>query len=133
MVDLGLDDVRVFVHVLAATVWVGGQLVLGGLVPALRRVDPGAPKAAARAFARIAWPAYGVLLLTGVWNVAAVADGAGDGYRAVLTAKVLVVLVSGVAAALHARATSRRGLAVLGALSALTALLALLLGVLLSG
>jgi putative copper export protein len=130
---LGVDEVRVFLHVLAATVWVGGQLVLAGLVPALRGVDPVAPKAAARAFARIAWPAYGVLLVTGGWNVAAAGDGADGSYRAVLTAKLLVVLLSGVAAALHARAGTRRGLAVLGATSGLTALLALLLGVLLRG
>ncbi len=39
--------------------------------------------------------------------------------------------LSGVTAYLHARATTRRGLEVFGALSGLTALLALFLGVLL--
>ena len=50
-----------------------------------------------------------------------------------MIAKLVVVAVSGGAAALHARARSRAGLAVFGALSALTALGALFLGVLLSG
>jgi len=29
--------VRLFLHVLAATVWVGGQLTLGAIIPALGR------------------------------------------------------------------------------------------------
>ena len=32
--------VRLFLHVIAATVWVGGQLTLAGLVPGLRAIDP---------------------------------------------------------------------------------------------
>ena len=132
MLDVGLDDVRVFLHLLAATVWVGGQLVLAGLVPVLRRVGPEAPRAVARQFGRIAWPAFAVLVVTGVWNIAAVGD-AGDDYRRTLEVKLLVVVLSGVTAFLHARATSRRGMAVFGALTGLTALLALFLGVVLGG
>ena len=47
--------------------------------------------------------------------------------------KLVVVAASGVTAFLHARATSRRGVAVFGALTGLTALAALLLGILLAG
>lgn len=61
-----MEELRLFVHLLAATVWVGGQLVLAALVPALRAAGPGVPAAAARAFSRVAWPAFGVLLVTGV-------------------------------------------------------------------
>ena len=32
MLTPGLDDVRLFLHVLAASVWVGGQLTLAGLL-----------------------------------------------------------------------------------------------------
>ena len=64
------ETLRLFLHVLAATVWVGGQLTLAALVPVLRRHDAAVPKIAARAFDRVAWPAFGVLLLTGLWNVA---------------------------------------------------------------
>ncbi len=132
MLSVNLDAVRLFLHVLAATVWVGGQLVLAALVPALRRVSADAPRAAARAFNRVAWPAFGVLVLTGIWNVAAEGDR-GSAYRTTLVVKLVVVAASGVAAWLHARATGRTALAVFGALTGVTALLALFLGIVLAG
>ncbi|MGZ4657459.1 MAG: hypothetical protein ACXVGE_10870 [Blastococcus sp.] len=132
MLPVDLDTVRLFLHVLAATVWVGGQFVLAALVPALRRAAPEVPGMAAHAFNRVAWPAFGVLIATGIWNIAALGDR-GGAYRTTLTVKLVVVAASGVTAFLHARATSRRGLAVFGALTGLTALAALLLGVILAG
>ena len=38
-----MDHFRLFVHVLAASVWVGGQIVLAGLVPTLRSIGDDAP------------------------------------------------------------------------------------------
>jgi hypothetical protein len=38
------DSLRLFIHVIGATVWVGGQLVLAALVPALKKVNPDLPK-----------------------------------------------------------------------------------------
>ncbi len=52
--------VRLFLHVLAAASWVGGQIPLAALVPVLRRVGPDIPRAAARRFNQVAWPAFGV-------------------------------------------------------------------------
>jgi putative copper export protein len=126
-----LDTVRLFLHVTAATVWVGGQLVLAALVPALRS-SAGAARAAARAFDRVAWPAFAVLVATGVWNVLAEGDR-GPAYRTTLVVKLAVVAASGLTAFLHARSRSRAALAVFGALTGLTALAALFLGVLLAG
>jgi len=63
-------SIRLFLHVLAATVWVGGQLTLAGLVPGLRAISTEAPRIAARSFNRIAWPAFAVLVATGIWNIA---------------------------------------------------------------
>jgi uncharacterized membrane protein len=37
MLPVSWDTIRLFLHVLAATVWVGGQLTLAALVPVLRR------------------------------------------------------------------------------------------------
>ena len=122
-----------WLHLLAAAVWVGGQLVLAGLVPVLRTVGPDAPGLVARQFARIAWPAYLVLVATGVWNIAAVDAGASDDYRRTLVLKLVVVGLSGAAALWHARATTRRGLALGGAATGVFALLSLFLGVVLRG
>jgi putative copper export protein len=133
VIDLSWDTVRVFLHVLSATVWVGGQLTLAALVPALRGASPDAPRAAARAFNRVAWWAYGVLILTGLWNVAEQPDETTSGYDAVLGIKLAVVAASGLTAYLHTRATTPRTRGVYGGLTALTALTALFLGVLLQG
>ena len=133
MLASALDSVRLFLHVLAATIWVGGQLTLAALVPVLRIRDAELPKIAARAFNRVAWPAFGVLLVTGVWNIAVTNAGSTDNYREVLAAKIAVVAASGITAYAHTKATTTKGLAVFGALTGLTALGALYLGILLAG
>lgn len=127
-----MQTARLFLHVLAATIWVGGQITLAAAVPALRLINADAPSAAARAYSRIAWPAFGVLVLTGIWNIAA--EGAKSGsYGLTLGIKIGVVILSGVAASVHARATTSRNRAVFGAASGLFAILALLLGIVLAG
>lgn len=133
MLAVSWDTVRLFLHVLAATVWVGGQLTLAALVPVLRRLGAGIPRAAARRFNQVAWPAFGVLIVTGGWNMFAVRSQITGSYRATLVVKLAVVVVSGVTAALHARARSSAGLAVFGALTGVSALGALFLGILLAG
>ena len=133
MVTVSWTTVRLFLHVLAATIWVGGQLTLAALVPALRGTGGDVVKLAARRFNAVAWPAFAVLVLTGVWNVIADADADHGSYRVTLIVKLAVVLVSGVTAFVHARARSAAGLAVFGALTGLSALAALFLGVLLAG
>ena len=135
MLPVSWETVRLFLHVLAATIWVGGQLTLAALVPVLRRLGAEVPSAAARAFNLVAWPAFAVLLLTGVWNVIAVRGQITGSYQVTLIVKLVVVVISGAAAALHARAGSagsKRGLAVFGALTGVSALAALFLGVLLA-
>jgi putative copper export protein len=125
--------IRLFLHVLAATVWVGGQLTLAGLVPGLRRISPDAPRVVARRFNVIAWVAFAVLIATGIWNIIAIRPEWSSSYGTTLIVKLVVVAASGLAAFLHARARSAAPLAVFGALSGLTALGALFLGVLLAG
>jgi putative copper export protein len=134
MLAVSWDTVRLFLHVLAATIWVGGQLVLAALVPVLRRFGD-AVTAAARRFNQVAWTAFGVLIVTGIWNIAAVSPQISHSarYRTTLIVKLVVVALSGITAALHIRAKTARSRAVLGALTGLTALAALFLGVLLAG
>jgi putative copper export protein len=133
MLAVSWDTIRLFLHILAATVWVGGQITLAALVPVLRRLGAEIPRAAARRFNQVAWPAFGVLILTGIWNVVAVRSQVTGSYETTLIIKIAVVAVSGVAAALHARARSRTSLAVFGALTGISALAAVFLGVLLAG
>ena len=133
MLAVSWDTVRLFLHVLAATVWVGGQLTLAALVPALRRLGAQIPRAAARRFNQVAWPAFAVLIVTGVWNVIAVRSQVTGSYETTLVVKLIVVAVSGATAALHARARGTAGLAVFGSLTGLSALAALFLGILLAG
>jgi len=133
MLSFDWGTVRLFLHVLAATIWVGGQLTLAALVPTLRRLGAGLPKAAARSFNRVAWPAFAVLIASGVWNVIAERDKVTGSYRTTLIVKLCVVAVSGVTAALHARSRSRAGLAVFGALTGASALAALFFGIVLAG
>jgi putative copper export protein len=129
MLPVTWDSIRVFLHVLAASVWVGGQLTLAGLVPGLRAISPDAPRAAARRFNRIAWPAFGLAVVTGIWNVLVLEPDWQTAYGRTVMVKVLVVTASGVAAALHTVARSKPALAVWGAVSAVAALSALFLGI----
>ncbi len=134
MLPLEIDHLRLTLHVLAATVWVGGQLTLGALVPTVRTLGPDATRLVARRYNQVAWPAFGILVLTGIWNLleADVADRS-TAYQVTLMVKLVVVAASGVGAFLHTISTTKVGLAVWGAVGLLGALLAVLLGVQLRG
>ena len=125
---------RLSLHVLAATIWVGGQFVLAGLVPTLRAIGDDAPRLAARRFNLIAWPAYFVLLMTGVWNLMARQAETGHPVNmALFSAKFGLYLLSGLGAFAHTRANGNKViLAVGGALAAVCAAAALVLGVAIS-
>ena len=127
------DSLRLTLHVLAASVWVGGQLVLGGLVPVGRRAGGDVTKQMAQAFARLAWPAFIVLIGTGIWNVADGSKGQSSAWKAVLMVKLVLVLLAGIGTGLHTRATSRAALALWGAVGALSSVAALVMGVVLAG
>lgn len=123
---------RLTIHVLAAAIWVGGQIVLGALVPTLRKAAPDATAVVARAFARIAWPAFAVLVLTGIWNLTEVAfSSRSTAYQVTLLVKLVLAAISGVAATVHQIGRSRLALALGGALAGVGAIGALFLGVLL--
>jgi putative copper export protein len=129
-----LDTVRLTLHVLAAAVWVGGQIVMTGLVGPARTLGGDAPKVLARAFARMAWPAFVVLVATGLWNVTAVHySSQSSAWKAVLMAKILVVLVAGIATGLHQRATTKGQLALWGSVGGTASVVALVMGILLAG
>jgi putative copper export protein len=130
----GLDTLRLTLHVLAATVWVGGQIVLAGLVGPSRRLGIEAPKELARAFARMAWPAYAVLVLTGFWNISTFTwSDQTTAWKTVLIVKIVVVALAGLGAFLHQRATSKAQLALWGSVAGTASVAALVMGILLAG
>lgn len=149
MLPITLESVRLTLHILAAAIWVGGQLVLGGLIPAIRPAGPDRIRAVARAFQRIAWPAFAVVVATGVWNLTAIA--AADQSRewwTTLLVKLGLVAAGGLAAALHvlvlgpaartapddaARRRAAMGSGICEGISVLAGLGALFLGVVLAG
>ena len=132
MLPVTVDSVRLFLHVLAATLWVGGQFTLAALLPVLRAAGADVPRAAARQFGRVAWAAFAVLVVTGIWNIAAANDTNANGYQATLGIKMGFVALSGLAAWWHQRAKSRVALAAGGAAAALFSLAALFLGMVLA-
>jgi putative copper export protein len=127
-----VSTLRLFLHVLGATVWVGGQLVLAGLVPVVRKEAPDATRAVARAFARLAWPAFALLVVTGIWNLVEidVADQSTS-YQVTVFVKVALAMVAAVAVAIHSIGRSKLALALGGAIGLLASLAALYVGVLL--
>ena len=128
--NLSIDTIRIFIHILSVTVWVGGQIVMLSLLPVLRAAGvDGLPAQAAQAFQRVAWPAFGVAVITGIWNIFAVdIENATGGYNAVFGIKFLLVLASGAAAWIHAKTAKASVKGMTGALAFLTALLAMFLG-----
>ncbi len=132
MLSPSLDTIRLFLHVLAASVWVGGQVVLAGLVPRLRRIGPEATKAAANGFALVAWPAFGLAFITGIWNMLEVDNSGIRGWTATLGIKILLVVAAGGSAALHSTSQRRAVMAVTGAAGGILSLVILFLGVLLA-
>ena len=126
--------IRLGLHVLAATVWVGGQFVMAGLVPTLRQLGPDAPRTAAQRFGRVSWPAFWLLIATGVWNYAAVKGHvSSSSWNTAFAIKMVAVVASGVGAFLHTRARTPRSRGAWAGVSALASVIALFLGVALAG
>ena len=126
--------VRLTLHVLAATIWVGGQITVAGVLPTVRGFGPEAPAKIARAFARLSWPAFVVLVATGFWNLSALDHGGHtNNWNAVLNAKMGIVVIAAVAVFWHSKtrtATLRGVTAGVGLLASMTALV---LGIALAG
>ena len=103
MLPVDASNIRLFLHVLSAMIWVGGQIALAALVPVARRTGgAGTTRALARRFQLVAWPAFAVLVATGIWNLFAVHVGdASSSYLATLFVKLVLVGVSGACALAH--------------------------------
>jgi putative copper export protein len=124
-VEVDEATIRVFLHLLGVSVWIGGQIALAALIPVARAAGPDIPRRMARRFVTVAWPFFALAVVTGVWNLLRVDVGERDtAYQATVGFKLLLVAMSGVAAFLHgntARPALRGATAGLSLLSALAA------------
>ena len=134
MLSVSWTTIRLFLHVLGATVWVGGQITLARLVPTIRGLDPEGPRLAARRFNTVAWAAFALLVVTGVWSLLTVEVGdRTTAWQATLGLKLLLVAASGIGAAFHAGARIRAVLIGGGVAALLGGLAAVFLGLQLAG
>ena len=125
-----MEQFVLFLHIVAASVWVGGQIVVAGLVPTVRGFGDDAPKALANAFNKVAWPAFGLAVLTGLGNVLLM--GMDEIKHPLIEIKVMLVLFSAVGAVVHQTANGNKArLAAGGAVALLFGLGAMYAGVLL--
>ncbi|MBI3810073.1 MAG: DUF4149 domain-containing protein [Nitrospirae bacterium] len=120
-----LPFLNVWLHILAAVIWIGGMLFLSLIaVPVLRRVDSPLVRrdllrAMAQRFRRLVWICVAILVPTGIVNVLSYGNrAAGSPYMKVLHIKLGLVAFLVVMGLLHdfvigpraARAMSRDGL-----------------------
>mgnify|MGYP006279227953 CR=1 FL=1 len=137
MLPVTAAGIRLTLHILGACVWIGGQFVLVveiGVVRAHGGQD--ATRAVARRFGLVAWPAFGLLVATGIWNLLTLdAAEQSSAYMTTLMVKLGLVVVSGAAAAGHTALTRRNPAlgGILAALALAAAIAAAYLGVLLTG
>ena len=133
MISPTLDSFRIFLHVLAVAVWVGGQIVLAGLVPTIRTSAPDALPKVAQAFARVAWPAMIVIVFTGMWGLSASSTSESDtAYMVTFALKMVMVFIAVAATVVHSQGSSKAAKAIGGALGLLGSLLAAYAGILLA-
>jgi uncharacterized membrane protein len=87
-----------YIHVVAATVWVGGLIVMAALVPAVREVtdDHTVIRAIAQRFGVLSWTALGLLVITGTAMLLIGVDPSTT-----MTIKIGLVFASAALAAWH--------------------------------
>jgi putative copper export protein len=126
-----IDAIRISLHIFAVAVWVGGQVVIAAVVPALRPDHRAALPLVAKGFARVAWPSFMLAVVTGMWSLLVVdVSSTSGGYQVAMLLKVFAVLLSGAAAAVHSAGSTTAVKAIGGALGLVFALSAVVLGVL---
>jgi len=126
---LTLDTVRTFLHLLGVAGWIGGQILMLGLLGVLRSLGTDAPRMAAVRFGKVAWPCFALAVITGIWGLAEVdLSNRSNGYLAAMFVKLFLVGTSGAAAAVHSATRSPALRGVSGGIGFLAALGALLAG-----
>ena len=128
--NFDINTIRIFIHVLAVTVWVGGQIVMMAILPVLKAANvEGLPKMVAKGFQNIAWPAMAIAIFTGFWNIFALRGlEKSFAWNMIFGIKFLIVIISAVGAARHAKAEDPKQKAIYGAVGFGAAIIAMILG-----
>ena len=115
MLSPTVETLRLFLHVAAAAVWIGCQLVV-------RRTS----------IITVAWPAFVVVVITGIWGLMAVDFSAmGGDWQGTVMIKILLATIGAMFVAVHHLGRTRLAVAVGGGLGLACSVGALFLGVLL--
>ena len=133
MIQPTLNSIRSYLHILAVCVWLGGQVVLAGVVPKLRKTNPEALTNIAKGYASIAWPAMVLIVFTGAWGLGAVnvADKSTE-YMVTLGIKMMLVAGAVIATLIHSFGTSKMAKGLGGAIGLFATITAAYCGVLLA-
>lgn len=113
-----------FTHLLGASIWLGGMIVMGALVPSLRRAGASREhiRAAARQFGRVSWVGMGLTVAAGLIAVVIEPDLMElPGFNA----KVGLVVIAAGLALWHQIGASRQSPRVRGALQGIILLVTL--------
>jgi len=133
MIQPSLDSLRTFLHILAVCVWLGGQVVLAGVVPKMRKTNPGALSTLAKGYASVAWPAMILIVFTGAWGLAEIdTSNESSAYMVTFGIKMLLVASAIIATLIHSYGTSKLAKGLGGAIGLLATLFAAYCGVLLA-
>ena len=123
------DDVIRWLHLIVASIWVGGLITLGALVVAARRAgaERSILQAMARQFGRLSWTAMALALATGVVQLARsnVSLSSDTDYAVALFVKLTLVGVAAGLALFHQLTAQRSSPAVRGAIQGLILLTSL--------
>jgi uncharacterized membrane protein len=109
-----VDGLVTWVHLICASIWVGGSIFIAAVaVPVLRSQFPsldervGMMVKIGRQFNKVTVPAFAVLVASGIYNARAFAANPGalleSGYGALLTIKIILVIATIGAYAVHVR------------------------------
>ncbi len=128
--NLDFSTIRIFLHVMAVTVWVGGQIVMMAIMPILKEAGiDGLPAKVAKGFQNVAWPAMAVAIFTGIWNILALNSVEKTfGWSMTFGIKFLFVIASGAGALMHAKTDDPKKKGLFGAIGFITAIIATFLG-----
>jgi putative copper export protein len=128
-----LNSLRTFLHILAVCVWLGGQVVLAGVVPKLRKTNPEVLSNIAKGYASIAWPSMILIVFTGAWGLAETdTSNQSSEYMVTFGIKMLLVATAIIATLIHSNGTTKIAKGLGGAVGLLATLFATYCGVLLA-